>query len=130
LAASKLERLKEFYRRLRAAHPFCTLAAARSAVEAVMREVEDELSGIPENPDASVGQTDGRMYPPHDDFEIDTGTTEVRTFRHKARHRTSFGNNGAIQITGVDGILIIDLPGSDGRTVATLMKEAAEGKCK
>jgi hypothetical protein len=98
------------------------LEAARTAVEDLMRTVEDELSGIPENLDAATNATDGRMYPPHDDFEIDTGNPRVRSFRHKARHKTSFGTNGAILITlGAD--TVIDLPGADGLTVPDLMTE-------
>lgn len=126
LGFSKQARLKEIYARLFAAHPFSDLANARRALEDVMRAVEDEMSGIPENLNSSTGQTDGRMYPPHDDYEMKTGTREVRTFRHKAGHRTSFGSNGAIQITGIDGVVILDLPGADGCTVAHLLRENAK----
>jgi hypothetical protein len=87
-----------------------------------MRAVEDEFSGVPENPDAATARSDGRMYPPHDDFEIASGSEDVRTFK-QARHRTSFGENGALRISFGNGSIEVDLPGSDGRIVAELESE-------
>jgi hypothetical protein len=70
---TKRERIIEIMRRLEAASPFTDGIAARAALEQVMRSIEDEFSGVPENPDAASSPTDGRMYPPDDRFEIFSG---------------------------------------------------------
>ena len=44
-------------------HPFADGAAARMTLEEVMRAVEDELSGIPENPNAANAPTDEGLTP-------------------------------------------------------------------
>src|SRR5437016_3960448 len=106
--------------RLRKAAPFQDGDVARMALEVIMRTVEDELSEIPEDPNAATAKvSDGRMYPPHDRFEIESGCSLVRTFK-QTRHRTSFGANGSLRITRSDGFVEIDLNGSDGRTVTDL----------
>jgi hypothetical protein len=120
IGVSKRERLDLILRRLEEASPFSTCDEARLELETIMRGVEDELSGTVENPDAATSPTDGRMYPPSDDFEISSGSPHVRTFK-QLRHRTSFGDNGAIKITRPDGTVEIDLPGADGRSVAELI---------
>ena len=126
MAANKGERLVVFLTRLRRSHPFANGVEARAAVERIMREVEDELSGIPENLHAADAQvTDGRMYPPHDAFEIKSDSPSVRTFK-QTRHRTSFGENGAICITGVNGKLVLDLRGADGRNISELITEKCD----
>ena len=55
-------------RRLNRLPPLEDAAGARSALDKIMRNVEDELSGIAENPNAATSP-DGRMYPPDDRFE-------------------------------------------------------------
>jgi hypothetical protein len=120
LAATKRERIDEIMKRIRVASPFPSGVAARCALERIMKDVEDSLSGIPENPDAATALTDGRMYPPDDRFEIRSGSTRVRTFK-QLRHRTSFGENGALQIIRSDGTFEINLCGVDGKTVADLL---------
>ena len=119
--ASKKDRLDELFRRLRERHPFASLREARSALEAIMREVEDELSGVPEAKDPTTALNDGRMYPPHDDYLVETGTSEVLCFKHKARNRTYLASNGAMRITGPDGRSFLDLKGGDGRSVADFL---------
>lgn len=120
---TKRERLELILRRLQAASPFSTAAEARAALERIMREVEDEFSWIPENPNSATSASDGRMYPPSDEFEIPSGSSKVRTFK-QLRHRTSFGDNGAIRIARPDESVEIDLPGTDGRTVPDLLLES------
>ncbi len=122
LGASKGERLELVIAKLGDASPFNTGAEARSALEEIMRNVEDKYSGIPENPNAATSPTDGRMYPPSDEFEIASGSPKFRTFK-QLRHRTSFGENGAVRITRPDGSIEIDLCGADGRSVADLLLE-------
>lgn len=66
MAATKRERIDEIMRRVQSSSPFSSGVAARCALEEIMKDVEDALSGIPENPDAATAPTDGRMYPPSD----------------------------------------------------------------
>lgn len=121
--ATKQERLAEIMRRLRDVSPFCDGIEARVALKGIMKCVEDELSGIPENPDAAISVTDGRMYPPDDKFEISSGCIRVRVFK-MVRHRTWIGDNGALLITRSDQTVALDLPGRDGDRVSDLLSEA------
>jgi hypothetical protein len=92
-------------------------------VERIIRQVEDELSGIPENPKADETiVSDGRMYPPTDKRELKAISPLVRTFRHVG-HKTSFGENGAILIQALDGSAMLDLSGKDGRRISDLLQE-------
>jgi hypothetical protein len=126
LPAEKIQRLQEMMRRLKASAPFADGEVARMALEEVMRDVEDEMSGIPENPNAALAKvSDGRMYPPDDRFEIASGSSLVRTFK-QVGHRTSFGTNGSLKITRSDGNVEIDLAGADGKKVTTLLMEQAD----
>lgn len=118
----KRERLDLILRALRIASPFSTGQEVRTKLEQIMRSIENELSGVPENPNAASSPPDGRMYPPSDDYEIPSGSPHIRTFK-QLRHRTLFGDNGAIKITRPDGSAEIDLPGADGRFVADLFQE-------
>jgi hypothetical protein len=125
LAAKKRERLDEILRRLRGAHPFADGGVARMTLEEVMRGVEDEMSGIPENPNSAIAPRDGRMYPPDDQFEIESGSPFVRTFK-QTRHRTSFGVNGSVLIVTSDGTVECDLPGLDGKKLVDLLEQKHE----
>jgi hypothetical protein len=108
------------------ASPFTSLEEARSALEQIMRQVEDKLSGVPEDPNADATTvTDGRMYPPTDRREIRQPCRSVRTFR-QAGHKTSFGSNGAVLIETLDGAAILNLAGKDGRSVGDLRMESAD----
>jgi hypothetical protein len=81
------------------------------------------ISGVPEDLFAATSTlTDGRMYPPDDRFEINSGCPSVRVFKH-VRHRTSIGANGALKIATSDGTVHLDLAGADGKTVACLLSE-------
>ena len=47
-----------------------------------MKDVEDKLSGIPENPYAAAGMlTDGRMYPPDDKIRKTFGFEQCEGFQ-------------------------------------------------
>jgi hypothetical protein len=124
LPKSKAERLDEIMRRLRNAAPFEDGAHARFALEEIMRAVEDEHSGVPENPLAASlpDPTDGRMYPPDDSFEKSSGSAYVRLFRHK-RHSTYIGKNRALRIVRASGLIEIDLCGIDGKSVGDLLEQ-------
>lgn len=123
MPAEKSERLREIIQRLKNAAPFIDGEDARTALEEIMRLVEDELSGIVEDPNAAFAPvSDGRMYPPHDRFEISSGSPRVRTFK-QARHQTSFGVNGSLLIARSDGSVEINLAGADNKTVTNLLEE-------
>src|SRR5262249_20979724 len=122
---SRRERLTEMLRRLRQAAPFSDGAEARAALERIMREVEDEHSGVPEDPNAQwAARGDGRMYPPHDRFAFSSGSPRISAFGQTG-HRTFFGDNGAIRIERrSDGLAELDLPGVDGKTITDLRAES------
>lgn len=123
MVASMRERLARVFEALREASPFASLDEARTTLERIMRQVEDELSGVPEDPDADTKTvSDGRMYPPTDRRELKTDCRSVRTFRQTA-HRTSFGINGAIRVERIDGTTVLDLFGKDGRSIDDLRRE-------
>ena len=58
-----------------------------------MIEVEDAYSGVPYDP--ANWMIDGRMYPPHDDFEQPSPVAHAALF-HTVGHRVWFADNGAI----------------------------------
>ena len=98
---------------------------ARQQVESILNAVEDELTDIPFNLDAS--QSDGRMYPPLDDNEKKAGHSGFRRFRTKAQNLL-YGTNGAIRIhrlsptteDWIAGVVIFDKAGLDGRRIQEL----------
>jgi hypothetical protein len=120
---ARRERFEEMMRRMRELAPFSDGDRARAVLEGVMRAVEDQCSGIPENPDAHLARTsDGRMYPPHDKYEISSGSAHIRAFR-QIGHRTFFGDNGALLIERLDGTAELDLSGTDGKKITDLRSE-------
>ena len=98
MGTPRQQRLDQFLLRLGRLAPFQGRDAAFEAVASVLREVEDELSGIPENPQAAFATvSDGRMYPPHDRFRVQANLKRIEVYRQKG-HRTIFAENGALQI--------------------------------
>jgi hypothetical protein len=111
-------------RRLSNAAPLSDGAQARISLERIMREVEDEHSGVMEDLNAHLANTtDGRMYPPHDRFAFPSGSPRIKAFGQTG-HRTFFGDNGAVRIERrSDGAVEIDIPGVDGKTIVDLRTE-------
>jgi Pre-toxin TG len=63
------QRLAEFYKRLGEAPRARTAEEGLRQVREILDHVEDDLSGIPkQNPPPPPNRSDGRMYPPLDDF--------------------------------------------------------------
>jgi hypothetical protein len=122
LGATKRIRLDEIIRRLNELPAFSDGDTARKALEDSMRSVEDELSGIPENPNAATSPPDGRIYPPHDLYEKDSRSPQVRLFKQTGR-QTWFGANGALRIERSNGVAEVDKPGADQKTIADLLSE-------
>jgi hypothetical protein len=89
---------------------------ALAVLSTTLNEVEDELAGIPYNPER--WQTDGRLYPPLPDSRRPVpGYPDVTRWRSKG-HNTYIRENGAIEIATVPkGELVFQAPGRDGRGV-------------
>jgi DNA-binding phage protein len=71
----------------------------------VIRQIEDQHSGVENNPDA--WKDDGRMYPPQEDnWRGVPDRPSLRRYR-SAKHNTFIGLNGSIRIqTAIDGYSI------------------------
>lgn len=117
---TKRERLEEFFRRSGLAPGSSSFDEALALIRRIMNEVEDELSGIAMNPKPTLQTDDGRMYPPMDDmiFEI-PGRPTVKRCRSR-RHRIFIGNNGAIEIQSLEGVIEFSKLGADGRSIDDL----------
>ncbi len=118
--ATKRERLKEFFRRLAAAPGARNRDEALELIDRVLNEVEDELSGIPRDPEPPPYRSTGRMYPPKTDSIRDVpGKSLLKRFRSTA-HNTFIGDNGAIEIRAIPDKFEFSKPGADGRKVEDL----------
>ena len=109
------ERLEEFLTRMRAA-PCCgSFDAAFALLSETLNAVEDELSGIPFDPERS--RFDGRMYPPQEDARRTVlGREDLRRYRSK-QHSTYFSMEGAILIVGPRGEIVLDKPDLNARSI-------------
>ncbi|HST62973.1 MAG TPA: hypothetical protein VLK84_29970 [Longimicrobium sp.] len=115
MEVSKRERLHEFYRRLAEAPHATTSDEALSQLTSILNEVEDELTGIPNDP--GNWRYDERIYPPqHDSMHGVQGQPRAVRFR-SVGHNTYIGANGAIEIVSMDGTVELRKPGADGRGV-------------
>jgi hypothetical protein len=111
----KKARLKLFHERLAAAPTARTHDEAYDLLCTILDAVEDEHSGLPNNPQ---WETDGRMYPPQIDSvrKVD-GFPTVRRYR-SSNHNTFIGSNGAIEIRQVVPELVqFAKPGANGKGV-------------
>lgn len=110
---SKQERFAEFLRRLERSPCVGSHAQAFALVCDTLNAVENELTDIPYNPDQ--WQTDGRIYPPQSDSAREvSGRADIVRYRHKG-HNTFIRENGAIQIEDINGRVLFQKPGADGR---------------
>lgn len=92
----KADRIVEFFKRLADLPPLTDQPSARAALDETLNAVEDELSGVPFNPER--WRTDGRMYPVQDDNAADVeGHPGVLAMRSRG-HETFLAPNGAIEI--------------------------------
>lgn len=92
---SPSQRLAEFYRRLALRLPASSFEEAYDLLSATLDEVEDELSGVPNDP--ASWKFDGRMYPPLADNWFSVEGRSVTRMRTKY-HNVFIGWNGAIEI--------------------------------
>jgi len=81
----------------------------------ILNGVEDEFTDIPFQPNR--WQTDGRLYPPEDDNArvVDSRDDLIR-YRHRS-HNTFIRDNGAIEIQDMEGSVLFEKRGLDGRGV-------------
>jgi hypothetical protein len=92
----KQDRIEEFLRRLDGAPPANSFEEAFSLLSDTLNAVEDELTGIPYDP--NHWQTDGRMYPPQaDNIRTVPESSGVKRLRTRG-HDMFVGSNGAIEI--------------------------------
>jgi hypothetical protein len=113
------KRLDEFFRRLLAAPAASKGTEVRKQLEDVLTQVEDELSGIPFDPNfREQKKPDGRMYPPQDDRgRPEPGHADVRRYRTTG-HQVFIRENGAILIREVASrTVVLNKPGKDGKEV-------------
>jgi len=112
----KQVRFAEFIRRLSLLPAASSHDEARSLIDQTLNRVEDELSGVPFDPEH--WKTDGRMYPVQDDNATDAeGAPGVTSYRSVA-HETLIAPNGAFEIRNVKTDTIeISKPGADGKGV-------------
>ena len=116
--ASRKDRFQELLRRLDKSPNATSLDDARKLLDDTLNQVEDEMSGVPNNPTAWL--TDGRMYPVQDDNIRDVpGQPDVKRARSKD-HNIYIGANGAIRIVQIStNDVALDKPGRDGQRITT-----------
>lgn len=117
---TKRERLEEFYRRLGLAPAASTYDEALALIRKIMNDVEDELSGVPMDPDPPLKSDDGRMYPPKGDLVFEIPGRPAVIGLQSRRHHSLVGDNGAIEIRSLKGVIEFSKPGADGRSINDL----------
>lgn len=115
---TKAERLAEFFRRLRAAAPAASEAAALALVRHTLDAVEDELSGVAHDSKvARIRLQSERMYPPLADSEVTSTVSGTRCFS-TARHAIFVAPNGAIMIRHQITLHVeLSKVGADGKAI-------------
>ncbi|WFU31480.1 hypothetical protein QA635_33915 [Bradyrhizobium brasilense] len=114
------QRIAVFLDRLGSAAPAASHDEAFELLRRTLTAVEDELSGVPDDPDNYLDN--GRLYPPRQDSRRKVpGRPDLVRYRSKG-HNTWIGLNGAIRIEELSGKsggqrCCLDKPGKDGRTV-------------
>jgi len=109
-------RLAEFFRRMNDAPAASDADAAFRMLTEILNTVEDECSGIPNDPTGP--RADERMFPPiaRYHFAIE-GRPDLDGYRQKA-HDTIIASNGAILIRIRKSMkTVFEKPGRDGRKV-------------
>lgn len=116
MVKSKRERVEELVQRLEAAVPAASAGDALALVTTVLDRIEDECSGVPNDPSSPFA--DERIWPPIAKYHFAiAGRSDLDGYRQKG-HETIIRANGAILIrTRRDARIILDKPGHDGRKV-------------
>jgi len=108
--------MQEFFARLGRHSPFASFEEAYKGLVFTLEAVEDELTGIENNPDN--WRVDGRLYPPQrDHWSLEDGYPRVTRMRAKG-HYIFIATNGAIEIWDKrNEVLVLSKAGLDGRKV-------------
>lgn len=115
MSFDKKERFQEFLSRLESADAVANADEAFALISETLTAVEDEMTDIPNDP--ASWQTDGRMYPPQADNARDVDN-RPDLVRYRSRgHNTLIRDNGAIEISDLQGTVLLSKPGQDGRGV-------------
>ena len=110
---SKKQRIQIFLQRLEAAPKASSMEEALTLLRNILIAVEDEFSDVPANP--LRWKTDGRMYPPQEDNRRSVPGRPALCRYRSVGHNTFFGQNGSIRIETIDGGILMDKQGNDGR---------------
>lgn len=107
----KKERLKIFLERLDSAKAVGSADEALLLLRKTLNGVEDEFSGVIYDPE--LWKSDGRMYAPNEDNRR-KADGPFRRYRSRM-HNTLVGENGSLKIIALDGSVLLDKAGDDGR---------------
>lgn len=94
---TRAERIAKFYEALRVQAPASSAEEALARVRGTLDRIEDAFSGVPKaSPPPPPGMSDGRMYPPLDDFVTRNpdGSISART----RGHNIEIGKDGSTKI--------------------------------
>jgi hypothetical protein len=102
-----------FFDRLKAAPAANSGEEAFDLLARTLNAIEDEFSGLPYRPEA--WRSDGRMYPPQEDSRVKCPERpSLRKYRNRG-HYSFIGLNGSVRIETLDGEILLDKRGMDGR---------------
>jgi hypothetical protein len=122
-AITKQQRLEEVFRRLANAAPESSFEGAYQLLCKTIDQVEDELSGLPNEPDRWMEL--GRLSPPQTDRMSSVEGCDVKRFDSR-RHVTYIATNGAMEIRLIrDPVALFSKLASDGRGVCDVCPELA-----
>jgi hypothetical protein len=109
-------RLHELFRRMSAAPAAGSADEALELITEILNAVEDEHSGVPNDPTGP--RADERMFPPIERYHFAIeGRPDLQGYRQKA-HDTIIAGNGAILIRVRKTMkTMFEKPGRDGRKV-------------
>lgn len=116
MTAPKAARVEEFLRRLAGAPPASSAEEALTLVNTLLNQVEDELSGVPYDPEAARQLvTDGRLYGPHESFASHwKARSDLLRYAH-AQHDTFVQANGAVLVrVRRPAVVLLSKAGADG----------------
>lgn len=120
----KSERLRVFLERYRKRLPAASFEQAYGLLVTTLNEVEDELTGIPNEPDHWMD--DGRLYPPQQDSWRSVHGYPGLTRMRSVGHNTYIAANGAVEIRlasdpvappGANSTPLFGVAGKDGKGV-------------
>lgn len=113
---TKGDRIAELVRRLEGSPAVSNADAALHLVTIVLEEIEDQYSGIPNDPSSPMA--DERIWPPIAKYHFAIESRPDLDGYRQRGHETIIGANGAIFIRSrKDARVILNKAGQDGRKV-------------